>query len=141
MAKGKYRRRNHQEPTQTNEVEQPKQQKKDTMLDDMARLDFENQMAHEQAGKEAPTYGFWGWLYRMQQKHGHNQLHKVNKKTYILLAVFTGWMGGHRFYEKRYKLAALYLLFFWTLIPLTMVVLDVMVAIPRQPDSQGMIEI
>ena len=141
MAKGKYRRRNHQEPTQTNEVEQPKQQKKDTMLDDMARLDFENQMAHEQAGKEAPTYGFWGWLYHMQQKHGHNQLHKVNKKTYILLAVFTGWMGGHRKKKKRYKLAALYLLFFWTLIPLTMVVLDVMVAIPRQPDSQGMIEI
>ena len=89
MAKGKYRRRNHQEPTQTNEVEQPKQQKKDTMLDDMARLDFENQMAHEQAGKEAPTYGFWGWLYRMQQKHGHNQLHKVNKTFWLYLQA--GW--------------------------------------------------
>lgn len=147
MAKGKYKNKNKPseqiESGQSSlEQEQPlSKPTQDTILSDMTRLDFENQMVHEQMGKEAPTYGFWGWLYRMQQKYGHTQLHKVNKKKYIWLALLTGWMGGHRFYEKRYKVAMLYLLFCWTFVPLTMIVIDIMIVIPKEPDEQGMIEL
>lgn len=145
MAKGQYRNRGTQpqpEAEQEEKLQEPAQEsQKDTLLDEMARLDFENQMAHEKAGKEAPTYGFWGWVYRMQKKYGDRPLHRVDKKKYILLAIFTGWMGGHRFYEKRYLLAAFYLLFCWTLVPLTMVVIDLMIVLPKQADAEGKIEL
>ena len=141
MAKGKYRNKGTKPTEQLQQPIEENQKTQDTYMNDMARLDFENQMEHEKAGKEAPTYGFWGWLYRIQQKYGTKQLHKVNKKTYILLAIFTGFMGGHRFYEKRYVVAAFYLLFFWTFVPLTMVVIDLMIVIPKETDSQGMIEL
>ncbi len=141
MAKGKYSNKKTKPMEQFQQQTEETKTQSDTYMNDMARLDFENQMEHEKAGKEAPTYGFWGWLYGIQQKYGKKELHKVNKKTYILLAIFTGFMGGHRFYEKRYIVAALYLLFFWTFVPLTMVVIDLMVVIPKQADSEGMIEL
>lgn len=41
----------------------------------------------------------------------------MNKKKYLLLCLFLGWCGGHRYYEKRYALAAFYTLFFWSVVP------------------------
>lgn len=63
----------------------------------------------------------------------------VKKKTYIWLAVLTGWFGGHRFYCKHYKVALFYLLFFWMGIGLYNTIIDLMVVIPMQPDENGMI--
>lgn len=34
----------------------------------------------------------------------------VNAKTYLLLTIFLGWIGGHRFYRKQFALGILYLL-------------------------------
>lgn len=61
----------------------------------------------------------------------------VNRKKLLLLAVFTGWMGGHRFYTKQYKLAVFYLLFFWTGVPMAMTIIDLLEFIPIPVDENG----
>ena len=61
----------------------------------------------------------------------------VNKKKYILLAVLTGWMGGHRFYARQWLTAILYLLFFWCGFPLAMTIVDLMIVIPMQANENG----
>lgn len=61
----------------------------------------------------------------------------LNKKKYILLAVFTGWMGGHRFYARQWPTAILYLLLFWCGFPLAMTIVDLMIVIPMQANENG----
>lgn len=61
----------------------------------------------------------------------------VNRKKFLLLAVFTGWMGGHRFYSRRYVLGAFYLLFCWTGVPCAMTIIDLMEYLPVPPDEDG----
>lgn len=61
----------------------------------------------------------------------------LNKKKYILLAVFTGWMGGHRFYAKQWPTAILYLLLFWCGFPMAMTIVDLMIVIPMKPNENG----
>lgn len=63
----------------------------------------------------------------------------VNRKKYLLLAGFTGWFGGHRFYAKQYAAALIYLLFFWSGFPLAMTIIDILAAIPAKTDENGMI--
>ncbi len=41
----------------------------------------------------------------------------VTKLALLLITFFLGGLGGHRFYQKKYWLGAVYLLFFWTYIP------------------------
>jgi len=41
----------------------------------------------------------------------------VSKMALLLVTFFLGGIGGHRFYQKKYALGVLYLLFFWTYIP------------------------
>lgn len=62
---------------------------------------------------------------------------KVNRKKYLLLALFTGWMGGHRFYARQWVVAVLYLVLFWTGFPLAMTIIDLLAAIPREADKDG----
>ena len=61
----------------------------------------------------------------------------LNKKKYILLAVFTGWMGGHRFYARQWPTAILYLLLFWCGFPAAMTIIDLMIVIPMKPNENG----
>ena len=61
----------------------------------------------------------------------------LNKKMYILLAVFTGWMGGHRFYARQWPTAIFYLLFFWCGFPLAMTIIDLMIVIPMKANENG----
>ena len=61
----------------------------------------------------------------------------VNRKKYLLLALFTGWMGGHRFYARQWVVAVLYLALFWTGFPLAMTIIDLMAAIPKETDKDG----
>ncbi len=42
---------------------------------------------------------------------------KKSRTTAILLVLFLGWMGAHKFYLKQTGWGVLYLLFFWTAIP------------------------
>ena len=67
------------------------------------------------------------------------ELHTVNRKKYLLLALFAGWMGGHRFYARQWLVAIVYLAFFWTGCPFAMTIIDLMAAIPKEPDEEGRI--
>lgn len=71
------------------------------------------------------------------EKQGAREKHLVNRKKYIWLSLLTGIVGGHRFYEKRYKLAILYLAFCWTGIPLAMAIMDWMIVVPMEADENG----
>lgn len=46
------------------------------------------------------------------------------RKTAILLALFFGWVGVHRFYLGQPVRGAIYLLFFWTFIPFLLSLID-----------------
>ena len=63
----------------------------------------------------------------------------VSKKKYVIMALLTGWFGGHRFYTKHYKTGFLYLAFSWLGLGLYHTVLDILQVIPMQPDENGMI--
>ena len=70
-------------------------------------------------------------------KREARELHSVSRKKYLIIALLTGWMGGHRFYARQYPSAVLYLLLFWTGFPFAMTLIDLMMAIPKEPDENG----
>ena len=70
-------------------------------------------------------------------KREARELHAVSRKKYLIIALLTGWMGGHRFYARQYPSAVLYLLLFWTGFPFAMTLIDLMIAIPKEPDENG----
>ena len=72
-------------------------------------------------------------------KRDAKELRTVSRKKYLLLALFTGWMGGHRFYARQWVVAVLYLALFWTGFPLAMTIIDLMAAIPKEADKDGTI--
>ncbi len=63
----------------------------------------------------------------------------LQKKKYILLAVLTGWMGGHRFYAKQWKVGLLYLVLCWSGFSIVNTIVDLMVIIPKPADEHGMV--
>lgn len=91
----------------------------------------------EQRGEKKPE----GRLSRMISAffdHRENREKRVlSKKKYILLAVFTGWFGGHRFYARQWVTAMIYLLFFWCGFPAAMTLVDLMIVIPMKPNENG----
>ena len=67
--------------------------------------------------------------------------HKVDKRIYVLLTVFLGWCGAHRFLEHRWKLGVFYLLVGWTGLGLAFALVDLLIALPIPKDENGMVEI
>ena len=61
----------------------------------------------------------------------------VNKVAYILLALFLGGIGVHKFYAGKNFTGLLYLLFFWTGIPAFLAVFDIIIALCKPADPQG----
>lgn len=61
----------------------------------------------------------------------------VNYKKFLLLLVFTGWCGGHRFYAHHYKLGIVYLLTCWTGFSIAMSIIDLLQFIPYEKDENG----
>lgn len=61
----------------------------------------------------------------------------IKKRTYVLLAVFLGWFGAHRFYTKQYTTAILYLLTCWCGYSIAMTIVDLVFVIPKKPDENG----
>lgn len=66
-------------------------------------------------------------------------LHSVSKKLYLLLNIFLGWCGMHRFYEHRWLLGLFYLALCWTGLPALLCVTDFMIAVPKKADENGKI--
>ena len=62
---------------------------------------------------------------------------KVNKKKDLLLCIFLGWAGAHRFYQKQYLLGLLYLAVCWSGYSVAMSIIDLLIIIPKQPDENG----
>ncbi|MBQ2854297.1 MAG: TM2 domain-containing protein [Oscillospiraceae bacterium] len=62
---------------------------------------------------------------------------KVNKKKDLLLCIFLGWAGAHRFYQKQYLLGFLYLAFCWSGYSMAMSIIDLLIIFPKQADENG----
>lgn len=113
-------------------------EEKDTIVGEIVKVDFAMQEAMEEAGMEAKTYGIWGVIWKLFRRF-EREKQQVKKETYIWLLILTGWMGGHRFYARRYYLGALYLIFCWTFIPVMMAFIDLMEVVPIKKDENGYI--
>ena len=61
----------------------------------------------------------------------------VNRKRHLLLTIFLGWAGAHRFHAKQYLLGTLYLVFCWTGVSFAMTIIDLLEIIPIPPDEDG----
>ena len=59
----------------------------------------------------------------------------VNKTALLLMTFFLGGLGGHKFYQKKYLLGVLYLLFFWTYIPSLVAFIEFVVYAFRSEDE------
>lgn len=64
---------------------------------------------------------------------------KVSKGIYIMLALFLGGAGVHKFYAGKWIMGILYLLFSWTYIPVIISLFDVIIAILKPSDEYGRI--
>lgn len=147
MAKGKYSKK------QQTSAEKAPEQKKEAQAPVMTRpetgpgaektlidLDFERQAAENAAGREESTYGVWRYVWKVNQFiNRHRKPHTFKKRTYLWLMLFTGFFGGHRWYQGRYVLAALSTAFFWTGVPAMLMVTDLMEVIPVKADENGYI--
>ncbi|MGT2747116.1 TM2 domain-containing protein [Streptococcus penaeicida] len=64
-------------------------------------------------------------------------MRKVNKVIYVLLALFLGEFGLHKFYAGKNGKGILYLIFCWTLIPGFIGVVEGIMAILTPADDEG----
>lgn len=62
---------------------------------------------------------------------------KVNKVIYVLLALFLGEFGLHKFYASKTGTGILYLIFCWTFIPGFIGVVEGILAILKPADQDG----
>ncbi|WP_313992564.1 TM2 domain-containing protein [uncultured Selenomonas sp.] len=63
--------------------------------------------------------------------------HKVNKLAYVLCALLFGGLGVHKFYAGRIVMGIVYLLFFWTVIPAIIALIEGIVAATKTADADG----
>lgn len=110
---------------------------KDIKIADLIALQQELADVKKEYGVEEKEGRISALISRYFEKKEMRQEIPLSRKKYILLAVFTGWMGGHRFYAKQYPMAILYLLFFWSGFPMAMTVIDLLIAIPKPIDENG----
>ncbi|EKZ0111226.1 TM2 domain-containing protein [Enterococcus faecalis] len=61
----------------------------------------------------------------------------VNKTVYIVLALFLGGIGGHKFYAGKIGMGILYFIFCLTFIPTVLAIIDIIVAATKTADSNG----
>ena len=66
---------------------------------------------------------------------------KVNKSLYVLLAIFLGGLGIHKFYAGKTGTGLVYLLFSWTFIPAILSLFSVISVIGIPSDENGNIYI
>ncbi len=142
MAKGKYKKKSAAREGGKAEGTAPVMSREDmgggekTLTD----LDYEMQAAQRAAGMRENTYGVWGPIWKLMTWYDSKKVpHTFKRKTYLWLMLFTGWFGGHRWYQGRRYLALFETLFFWTGIPLILLVTDFMEVFPIKADEKGYI--
>lgn len=63
----------------------------------------------------------------------------VNKLAFILLALFLGSFGIHRFYARKFISGTIYLLLSWTFIPTLLSIIEAALALVKKPNDIGQI--
>lgn len=109
----------------------------DVSLDDYMAAQMELDALRREHGLAPEEKGLSRMISSFFQRRESRKKVLLSRKKLLLLAVFTGWMGGHRFYARQYKLAVFYLLLFWTGLPAAMTIIDLMEFIPIPPDEDG----
>ena len=105
----------------------------------LASLEDELQEARREAGIPEKRCRLFRSIDRLLENQKER---KVSKKTYIRLLLSCGWLtGAHRFYSGKKITGILYLLFFWTGIPFTMCLFDLMAVLPSQIDENGLVTV
>ena len=66
---------------------------------------------------------------------------KVSKGIYIMLALFLGGIGLHKFYAGKWIQGLLYLVFMWTYVPVALSLIDLVIAMLSPADEYGQIEV
>jgi TM2 domain-containing membrane protein YozV len=66
---------------------------------------------------------------------------RVPKDTYLILSLFWGWLGLHKFYAGKKFAGFLYFIFCWTLIPLFISLFEFFIAIFKRKDYYGRIKV
>lgn len=103
-------------------------------LDEYASLQMElNELKHEQ-GKEGKISRLISSYF--ERKDAREKV-CVNKKKHLLLAIFLGWAGAHRFHAKQNVLGIIYLLTCWVGFSTAMTVIDILEIIPIPADENG----
>ncbi len=64
---------------------------------------------------------------------------RVNKVIYVLITFFLGAFGIHKFYAGHIFLGILYLIFSWTGIPAFIALIEFIIGLCKEADSEGMI--
>lgn len=66
---------------------------------------------------------------------------KVSKGTYIMLCLFLGGLGIHKFYAGKWLQGLLYVAFSWTGVPVVIALFDLLFAAFQRPDQFGQIRV
>lgn len=64
-------------------------------------------------------------------------MNEVNKVIYIVLAIFLGGFGIHKFYARKTVIGLLYLVFCWTGIPQILAVVGAIITLFKPADQNG----
>ena len=70
-------------------------------------------------------------------KRGDLTMNEVNKVIYIVLAVFLGSFGIHKFYARKTGVGILYLVFCWTGIPQILAIIGAILTLLKPADQNG----
>lgn len=65
----------------------------------------------------------------------------VNKGMYIMLCLFLGGIGLHKFYAGKWFTGLLYVAFCWTWLPAILALFDLLVAMFKTPNQYGQITV
>ena len=109
----------------------------DVSIDDYLAADAELKALRKEHGIEEKEGKISHLISSFFERRDAREKVLVNKKKHLLLALFLGWCGGHRFHAKQYVLGVLYLVFFWTGMPMAMTIIDLMQIIPIPADENG----
>ena len=66
---------------------------------------------------------------------------KINKGIYIMLCLFLGGLGIHKFYAGKWFTGLLYVAFCWTWLPAILALFDLLGAMFKRSDGYGEIQV
>lgn len=124
------------EPAVKKTMEQRKAEE-DKLVSDIIVAQAELDALKKEHGLEEKEKGVKKVISNFFDKKENREKVLVNKKKYLIVSILLGWMGAHRFYTKQYGLGLFYLATCWTGFPVSLVVIDVLIAIPIKPDENG----